>query len=443
MDMDGLRIHGSERRGADFVDSVASGRFLFSMVMSYTSTCEIPGLTIAGADTDSFKFTPPADAEYLHYGYCRTIKGIPVTPDGKPTPAVLAKAALEHASIPHVTINAGSRVSPRLPYMATGLGYGGNIRTRDAMSVQDVLRAVDYGRIVGRSLAPLADCLVIGESIPAGTTTAMAVLYGLGHRARVSSSMPSNPISLKRQVIRDAFLRLGREGAGRTRQRAPDGRGGRTEGAPGSSADSAAGAAPDNGRRLPGRGRPHAAARPERNGGGRASDAQVPLDDVAPKPPGPGSSEAERQHYMYRITAAVGDPMIPFVAGMLSSASVSSKVMLAGGTQMAAVLAVASRIGYDGSNVAVGTTSYVAGDKNADFAGLISDVSGVPAIAVDPGLDASKHAGLRAFAEGYAKEGVGAGGCIISAMLKTNAGRAEMARAIDAEYTKMSGSRAA
>jgi len=414
------------------------------MVMSYTSTCEVPGLTIAGADTDSFKFTPPADAEYLHYGYCRTIKGIPVTPDGKPTPAVLAKAALEHASIPHVTINAGSRVSPRLPYVATGLGYGGNIRTRDAMSVQDVLHAVDYGRIVGRSLAPLADCLVIGESIPAGTTTAMAVLYGLGYRARVSSSMPSNPISLKRRVVRDAFLRLGREGAGRARQHAPGGEGGRAEGAPGGAAGNAAGTAPGDGRRLQGRdGSLHAAARPERNDSDYAYDAQVPLDDVAPRPPGPGSSEAERQHYVYRITAAVGDPMIPFVAGMLSSASISSKVMLAGGTQMAAVLAVASRIGYDGSNVAVGTTSYVAEDKHADFAGLISDVSDVPAIAVDPGLDASKHAGLRAFAEGYAKEGVGAGGCIISAMLKTNAGRAEMTRAIDAEYTKMSESRAA
>ena len=441
--MDGLRIHGSERRGADFVDSVASGRFLFSMVMSYTSTCEVPGLTIAGADTDSFKFTPPADAEYLHYGYCRTIKGIPVTPDGKPTPAVLTKAALEHASIPHVTINAGSRVSPRLPYVATGLGYGGNIRTRDAMSVQDVLHAVDYGRIVGRSLAPLADCLVIGESIPAGTTTAMAVLYGLGHRARVSSSMPSNPVSLKRRVVRDAFLRLGREGAGRARQHAPGGKNGRAEGVPGGAAGNAAGAAPGNGRRPPGRDLPHAAARPGRSGSGDAFDAQATLDDVAPRPPGPGSSEAERQHYVYRITAAVGDPMIPFVAGMLSSASVSSKVMLAGGTQMAAVLAVASRVGYDGSNVAVGTTSYVAEDKNADFARLVSDVSDVPAIAVDPGLGASRHAGLRAFAEGYAKEGVGAGGCIISAMLKTNAGRAEMARAIDAEYSKMTGSRAA
>ncbi len=438
---DGLRIHGSERRGADFVDSVASGRFLFSMVMSYTSTCEVPGLTIAGADADSFKFTPPADAEYLHYGYCRTIKGIPVTPDGKPTPAVLTKAALEHASIPHVAINAGSRVSPRLPYVATGLGYGGNIRTRDAMSVQDVLHAVDYGRIVGRSLAPLADCLVIGESIPAGTTTAMAVLYGLGYRARVSSSMPSNPISLKRRVVRDAFLRLGREGAGRARQHVPGGKDGRAEGVPDGAAGNAAGTASGDGRRLPSRDRPNAAAHPER--GGSASDAQATLDDVAPKPPGPGSSEAERQHYVYRITAAVGDPMIPFVAGMLSSASVSSKVMLAGGTQMAAVLAVASGIGYDGSNVAVGTTSYVAEDKNADFAGLLSDVSDVPAIAVDPGLDASRHAGLRAFAEGYAKEGVGAGGCIISAMLKTNAGRAEMARAIDAEYSKMFGSRAA
>ena len=48
----------------------------------------------------------------------------------------------------------------------------------------------------------------------------------------------------------------------------------------------------------------------------------------------------------YSIVAKIGDPMIPFVAGMLSSASRCVKVMLAGGTQMAAVLAFAEKIGF-------------------------------------------------------------------------------------------------
>ena len=35
-----------------------------------------------------------------------------MTPDGKPTPGLLTKTALESASIPHLTINAGSKIPP-------------------------------------------------------------------------------------------------------------------------------------------------------------------------------------------------------------------------------------------------------------------------------------------------------------------------------------------
>ena len=135
--------------------------------------------------------------------------------------------------------------------------------------------------------------------------------------------------------------------------------------------------------------------------------------------------------------AGVGDPMIPFVAGMLSSASMSSKVMLAGGTQMAAVLAFASGIGFDDKNVAVGTTSYVADDKDADFSYMMSQIADVPAVVIDPGLDDSKYAGLRAFSSGYAKEGVGAGGCMISAMLKSGMRRTDLVEMADSAYRRL------
>jgi len=265
--MENFELFGNIEQGKSFIESMKSKKFLFSFVISYTETCEIPGITFAGADKDSIQFTPPADAEYLHYGYCKTIDKIPMTPDGKPTPGLLTKTALESASIPHLTINAGSKISPQLPFIDTGMSFGKNISTEDAMTDSQVSHAVDYGRIVGRSMASLTDCLIIGESVPGGTTTALAVLKALGYDAKVSSSIPNNPVELKNQIVASALERI---------------------------------------------------------------DSDHP----------------------YSIVAKVGDPMIPFVAGMLSSASSVSNVMLAGGTQMAAVLAFAAKIGFNEENTA-------------------------------------------------------------------------------------------
>ncbi|MEK0321475.1 MAG: TIGR00303 family protein [Nitrosopumilus sp.] len=350
--MENFKLFGNIEKAENFLETIKSGRFLFSFVISYTETCEIPGITFAGADKNSIQFTPPADAEYLHYGYCKTIDKIPMTPDGKPTPGLLTKTALESASIPHLTINAGSKISPQLPFIETGLSFGKNISTQDAMTDSQVSHAVEYGRIVGRNMASLTDCLIIGESIPGGTTTALAVLRAFGFDAKVSSSIPNNPIELKNQVVDSALERINSD-------------------------------------------------------------------------------------HPYSIVAKVGDPMIPFVAGMLSSASDVSKVMLAGGTQMTAVLAFASKIGFNEENTAIGTTSYITDDKSANFKNLVTKISDIPAISVNPGLKNSKYSGLRAFSEGFAKEGVGAGGSIISSMLKTGNDSAKFLELTEKEYHRL------
>jgi uncharacterized protein (TIGR00303 family) len=350
--MENFELFGNVEQGKSFIESMKSKKFLFSFVISYTETCEIPGITFAGADKDSIQFTPPADAEYLHYGYCKTIDKIPMTPDGKPTPGLLTKTALESASIPHLTINAGSKISPQLPFIDTGMSFGKNISTEDAMTDSQVSHAVDYGRIVGRSMASLTDCLIIGESVPGGTTTALAVLKALGYDAKVSSSIPNNPVELKNQIVTSALERI---------------------------------------------------------------DSDHP----------------------YSIVAKVGDPMIPFVAGMLSSASSVSNVMLAGGTQMAAVLAFAAKIGFNEENTAIGTTSYITGDESANFTSLVTKIADIPAISVNPGLENSQHAGLKAFSEGFAKEGVGAGGSIISSMIKTGNDSTKFLEIAEKEYHRL------
>ncbi len=343
--MEGIRAYGAE----EFAKSLEGKRFLFSLVMSYTSTCEIPGITVAGANPDMLKFTPPADAEFIRYGRCRCIDAIPMTPDGKPTPALFTRVALNAADIPFVAINAGGIIEPQMPFIQTGLKPGGDISREPAMSKPSLLRAIEYGKATGQMLAPLTDCLVIGESLPGGTTTAQAVMRGLGIDARSSSSMPKNPVSLKEKVAAAALDRL------------------------------------------------------------HSSDPQDIISQLA-------------------------DPMIPFVAGMLSSASRTARVMLAGGTQMAAVLAVARSLNLGIRSTAIGTTRYITDDRTAN----LLDMADVPVLAVDPGVSGSHIGGLRAFSEGFAKEGAGAGGSMISAVLKAGITTSRLRTLAEAEYARIS-----
>jgi NaMN:DMB phosphoribosyltransferase len=103
---------------------------------------------------------------------------------------------------------------------------------------------------------------------------------------------------------------------------------------------------------------------------------------------------------------------------------------------MSAVLAVMKGLSIPlANNVCVGTTVYVAKDGSADLAGLVKQVSPkVPVLACDLRLEKSNKPGLQAFARGFVKEGVGAGGSSIAAMLKTRAGGKKMLAAIERVY---------
>ena len=350
--MDDIEIFGNSEKGKNLIQKIEKNHFLFSLVISYTETCEIPGITIAGADQEAIKYTPAADAEFLHYGFCKSIDKIPMTPDGKPTPAILTKVALESASIPHVTINAGSKIQPKLPFFHLDIESGKNISQYPALESSSVTKAVDYGRIVGRTLASLTNCLLIGESIPGGTTTALAVMRKFGLDAKVSSSIPKNPVELKNKIVEDAVKRF---------------------------------------------------------------DSEDP----------------------YTIISNLGDPMIPVVAGMLSSASEITNVVLCGGTQMAAVLAFAKKIGFNENNTAIGTTCYITNDKTANFLQIVSQITDIPVLVINPKLENSKFEGIRAFSQGFAKEGVGAGGSMIASILKTGTNSQKLLELIEKEYQRV------
>ena len=348
-----ITCYGNKQNAENFIKSLERKRFTFSLVTSYTETCEIPGITIAGADKEFLKFTSPADAEYLSYGKCKCIDSIPMSPDGKPTPALLTKVALNTSKIPHFVINAGSKIAPDVPSFDSELPIGKNISESSALTLDDVRNAVEFGKIIGKSISKATDCLVIGESIPGGTTTALATLRGLGIEASVSSSMPKNPIEIKNNVVSSALKRK------------------------------------------------------------KSDDA-------------------------FEIVAELGDPMIPVCAGMLSEASKNCRVILAGGTQMTAVLAFAKKVGYEKNNTAIGCTSYIIDDKEALFLETVKQIDDIAVLAIDPMLSDSQFYGLRSYSEGFVKEGAGAGGSLIASVLKTGRSSQRLLELIEKEYQRVS-----
>lgn len=316
---------------------------IFVCVTSYTETSKIPGITIAGADSELIAFTPAADAEFLCYGRCKSITGVPATPDGIPTPALITRSALMKSQIPNLIVDAGSKIKPHVPAISFGIRHGKNIMKERAMARADAERGFEYGKILGIQLGMVSDMIVVGETIPGGTTTALAVLtaFGIDAKYKVSSSMPNNPHTLKNKVVSIALDRL------------------------------------KDVSRL----------------------CRDPIDCVS----------------------RIGDPMIPSVAGIASGAmSEGVKVILAGGTQMTAVLCLLKALKVSLEKICIGTTSYIEDDKSSDIHYLTKSIcSSVPILSINLNLQSSDKEGLKKYNAGIAKEGVGAGGAAIAATLKS------------------------
>ncbi len=313
----------------------------YACVIGNTETAKISGISAAGANPDFTDYTPAADMELLFYGKCKCIEGVPVTPDGIPTPGLITMSAIKLASMPIFVVNGGVRVRPHVPYFEVDGTPGEDIRTGRA--VKDPEKCFDRAVLAGRNLAKVSDYLVVGESIAGGTTTALGVLMALGYDAagKISSSFPTNPHDLKNRVVEEGLKASGM------------------------------------------------------------------------------SREAFKNDPMAAIEA-VGDPMMAAAAGLVVGAAESIPVLMAGGTQMAAVLAIVK--GMDSSvleNVAIGTTRWISKDTTSDIRYLVSKIGKVPVLAANLNFSLSRYDGLKIYETGLVKEGVGAGGSAIAAIAKS------------------------
>lgn len=174
-------------------------RPLFVCILSNTDTAKIPGISGAGRSPELTEYTPASDAEIVAHGRVVSAGDVPATPHGTPTPAVITRAALQLAGIPHMFIDAGLRVRPRIPLISVGASPARDIRCGSA--VPDVESLYSLSRALGQQLSRISDFVVIGESVPGGTTTALGVLRALGYDGHVSSSLKQNPVELKNRVV--------------------------------------------------------------------------------------------------------------------------------------------------------------------------------------------------------------------------------------------------
>ena len=121
----------------------------------------------------------------------------------------------------------------------------------------------------------------------------------------------------------------------------------------------------------------------------------------------------------------ISDNMIIFNAGfILGSRANNLKILLAGGTQMAAVLLVVNSIlrsmdgSIDSSNLALCTTKWINKDENSNIKALLEQLDfPINAYASDFNFSESSHPALKLYDQGEAKEGVGCGGALCYAAI--------------------------
>ena len=349
------------------------------LLLAATDTAAVPGISAAGASPQARLGTAAADAELLLLGPGgRRCHALPPLPAGV-SPALISHVVLSQLGLLERTqvLDLGCAIAAAVPHLRLpGLESAGPARclsTGQALAPARVAALVQRGSAWGRRWDP-AEPLLLAECVPGGTTTALAVLEGLGVAAAglVSGSLRQPAHGLKAALVAQGLAAASFEAAD-----------------------------------LTGVAHPPAFADP------------------------------------LNVLAALGDPMQAFAAGLVGAAAArGTPVLLAGGSQMAAVLALALALAEPGQRPAladrlvVATTAWVAEEAGSNLALLLERIGA--RWQVRPRLEVAalrfhgcSSAALRDYERGYVKEGVGAGGL---ALLWQLAGRqpGALAEACDA-----------
>ena len=324
------------------------------LVLAGSKTAEIEGVSSAGATKEARRYTAVADAELLLSGPLHGRKwDLPPLPAGV-SPALISYVASRLIGVKTLVVSTGLTQTPSFPCELIASSYGPSncLTTGKSMDIKRVELLWNKGYAMGISLTKP---LLLTECVPGGTTTALAVLTGIGLSVAelISGSHRKPAITLKKDLVAKGLC----------------------------AADLGSAPTPKN------------------------------------------------------LLAAVGDPFQPFAVGLLLGARQAEQpVLLGGGSQMVAVLAMALA-SIDSSlrndflqDISIGTTSWLAEEiisstkTQSEFPLLIKEIEKffqVSLLCLSSGLNFSNSSKqvLLDYERGFIKEGVGAGAFSLLAQL--------------------------
>ena len=194
----------------DYIQQFKNKQATFMLAMSNTVTANIAGITQAGIP-GMIHLTPTLDAEFLATGEVRSLPNVAETPKGVPTPALITRAIhLLHPYAHIELLDLGLEVQPK--------GDDFTIHHLDISPSQNIANGAnidakalfDKGVAFGKSYKCKDDYLILGESVPSGTTTATATALALGYDAKslFSSSFKDVPNNIREETITQALQNI-------------------------------------------------------------------------------------------------------------------------------------------------------------------------------------------------------------------------------------------
>jgi uncharacterized protein (TIGR00303 family) len=163
----------------------------------------VPGISAAGATPAARQRTAAADAELLLLGPDQPRPhALPPLPAGV-SPALIAHVVVRELGLDPLVVDLGVPVAPAVPHLRCGQGPARCLSGGAAMDPQRVAQLLARGRRWGERLAASGVPLLLAECVPGGTTTAQAVLQGLGVEAAglVSGSLREPAHGLKAELV--------------------------------------------------------------------------------------------------------------------------------------------------------------------------------------------------------------------------------------------------
>ncbi|MEH1970822.1 nicotinate-nucleotide--dimethylbenzimidazole phosphoribosyltransferase [Nostoc sp.] len=405
-----IRIYTQKEQGEEWLRRYRGCLPVFACVLGFTETALISGISSAGRTPEDRKYTACADAEFLYYGPEHKAQ-YPLPPlAAGASPVLISRAVFESLNIPVHLFNAGLPQPPAVPVIDLGGSPAKCLSGGAAMEITTVHHLFEQGLLWGERLAGNIQqgYLIVGECVVGGTTTALAILTGLGIDAagKVNSSHP-----VCNHAQKWALVQAGLEKMMGSRRHLV---GGREQG---------------------------------------EINLQSSIQNRSTERSRSPKSQIQNSVDPLKLVAAVGDPMQVVVAGMAIAASRSCGVMLAGGTQMLAVYALISAIAqaytlsWQPEAVVIGTTRWVAEDPTGatvDLAlslgkGSLTQSGGIPPLlATHLSFADSRYPQLRAYEQGFVKEGMGAGAACIAAHLSQSWLQHQLLAAIEAQLERLS-----